>query len=39
MDNELHHQLIYNICGIRRFAEKEPSVVDVFFMVTTGLVT
>src|SRR5689334_18576323 len=37
--NELLHQLIYNKCGVRSFAEKDPSLEDVFMMVTKGLVT
>jgi ABC-2 type transport system ATP-binding protein len=37
--NELLQQLIYNKCGIRSFAEKDPSLEDVFMMVTKGLVT
>jgi ABC-2 type transport system ATP-binding protein len=37
--NELLHQLVYNKVGVRSFAEKEPSLEDVFMMVTKGLVT
>jgi ABC-2 type transport system ATP-binding protein len=37
--NELLQQLVYNKCGIRSFAEKDPSLEDVFMMVTKGLVT
>jgi ABC-2 type transport system ATP-binding protein len=37
--NELLQQLIYNKCGVRSFAEKDPSLEDVFMMVTKGLVT
>src|SRR5687768_1280432 len=35
----LLQQLVYNKCGIRSFAEKDPSLEDVFMMVTKGLVT
>jgi ABC-2 type transport system ATP-binding protein len=37
--NELLHQLVYNKVGVRSFSEKEPSLEDVFMMVTKGLVT
>lgn len=37
--NELLQQLVYNKCGIRSFSEKDPSLEDVFMMVTKGLVT
>jgi ABC-2 type transport system ATP-binding protein len=37
--NELLAQLIYNKCGVRSFSEKDPSLEDVFMMVTKGLVT
>jgi ABC-2 type transport system ATP-binding protein len=37
--NELLNQLIYNKCGLRSFSEKDPSLEDVFMMVTKGLVT
>jgi ABC-2 type transport system ATP-binding protein len=37
--NELLHQLVYNKVGVRSFAEKDPSLEDVFMMVTKGLVT
>jgi ABC-2 type transport system ATP-binding protein len=37
--NELLQQLVYNKCGVRSFAEKDPSLEDVFMMVTKGLVT
>lgn len=37
--NELLQQLIYNKCGVRSFSEKDPSLEDVFMMVTKGLVT
>jgi ABC-2 type transport system ATP-binding protein len=36
---ELLQQLIYNKVEIRSFAEKDPSLEDVFMMVTKGLVT
>jgi ABC-2 type transport system ATP-binding protein len=36
---ELLRQLIYNKVEIRSFAEKDPSLEDVFMMVTKGLVT
>jgi ABC-2 type transport system ATP-binding protein len=37
--NELLQQLIFNKCGVRSFSEKDPSLEDVFMMVTKGLVT
>jgi ABC-2 type transport system ATP-binding protein len=37
--NELLHQLVYNKVGVRSFSEKDPSLEDVFMMVTKGLVT
>jgi ABC-2 type transport system ATP-binding protein len=37
--NELLQQLIHNKCGVRSFSEKEPSLEDVFMMVTKGLVS
>jgi len=37
--NELLNQLIFNKCGVRSFSEKDPSLEDVFMMVTKGLVT
>jgi ABC-2 type transport system ATP-binding protein len=37
--NELLQQLIYNKCGVRSFAEKDPSLEDVFMLVTKGLVS
>jgi ABC-2 type transport system ATP-binding protein len=37
--NDLLQQLIYNKCGVRSFSEKDPSLEDVFMMVTKGLVT
>ncbi len=37
--NELLQQLVYNKCGVRSFSEKDPSLEDVFMMVTKGLVT
>jgi ABC-2 type transport system ATP-binding protein len=37
--NDLLNQLIYNKCGVRSFSEKDPSLEDVFMMVTKGLVT
>src|SRR5687768_1317417 len=37
--NDLLQQLVYNKCGIRSFAEKDPSLEDVFMMVTKGLVS
>jgi ABC-2 type transport system ATP-binding protein len=37
--NDLLNQLIYNKCGVRSFYEKDPSLEDVFMMVTKGLVT
>jgi ABC-2 type transport system ATP-binding protein len=37
--NELLHQLVYNKVGVRTFAEKEPSLEDVFMLVTKGLVS
>src|SRR5215211_4472948 len=37
--NELLQQLIYNKCGVRSFSEKDPSLEDVFMLVTKGLVT
>src|SRR6188768_3547361 len=37
--SELLNQLIYNKVGIHNFAEKDPSLEDVFMMVTKGLVT
>ena len=37
--SELLSQLIYNKVGIHNFAEKDPSLEDVFMMVTKGLVT
>jgi ABC-2 type transport system ATP-binding protein len=37
--NELLNQLVYNKCGIRSFSEKDPSLEDVFMLVTKGLVT
>jgi ABC-2 type transport system ATP-binding protein len=37
--NELLHQLVYNKVGVRSFAEKDPSLEDVFMMVTKGLVS
>lgn len=37
--NELLHQLVLNKVGVRSFAEKDPSLEDVFMMVTKGLVT
>ena len=36
---ELLQQLIYQQVGIRSFAEKDPTLEDVFMMVTKGLVT
>jgi len=37
--NQLLQQLIYNKCGVRSFSEKDPSLEDVFMMVTKGLVS
>lgn len=37
--SELLSQLVYNKVGVRNFAEKDPSLEDVFMMVTKGLVT
>ena len=37
--NELLQQLVYNKCGVRSFSEKDPSLEDVFMLVTKGLVT
>jgi ABC-2 type transport system ATP-binding protein len=37
--SELLNQLVYNKVELRSFAEKEPSLEDVFMMVTKGLVT
>lgn len=37
--NDLLNQLIYNKCGVRSFSEKDPSLEDVFMMVTKGLVS
>jgi ABC-2 type transport system ATP-binding protein len=37
--NDLLQQLIYNKCGVRSFSEKDPTLEDVFMMVTKGLVT
>jgi ABC-2 type transport system ATP-binding protein len=37
--NELLQQLIFNKCGVRSFSEKDPSLEDVFMMVTKGLVS
>ncbi len=37
--NDLLNQLIFNKCGVRSFSEKDPSLEDVFMMVTKGLVT
>jgi ABC-2 type transport system ATP-binding protein len=37
--NDLLQQLVYNKCGVRSFSEKDPSLEDVFMMVTKGLVT
>jgi len=37
--NELLNQLVFNKCGVRSFSEKDPSLEDVFMMVTKGLVT
>ena len=37
--NELLNQLVYNKVGVRSFAEKDPSLEDVFMMVTKGLVS
>ena len=37
--SDLLHQLVYNKVGIRNFAEKDPSLEDVFMLVTKGLVT
>ena len=37
--SELLNQLIYNKVGIHNFAEKDPSLEDVFMMVTKGLVS
>lgn len=37
--HELLNQLVYNKVGVRSFAEKDPSLEDVFMMVTKGLVT
>jgi ABC-2 type transport system ATP-binding protein len=37
--NDLLNQLIYNKCGVRSFSEKDPSLEDVFMLVTKGLVT
>lgn len=36
---DLLHQLIYNKVGITSFADREPTLEDVFMMVTKGLVT
>jgi ABC-2 type transport system ATP-binding protein len=36
---ELLNQLVYNKVELRSFAEKDPSLEDVFMMVTKGLVT
>ena len=36
---DLLQQLVYNKVGIRNFAEKDPSLEDVFMLVTKGLVT
>ena len=36
---ELLNQLVHNKVGIHNFAEKDPSLEDVFMMVTKGLVT
>jgi ABC-2 type transport system ATP-binding protein len=35
----LLHQLVANNVGIRTFAEKDPSLEDVFMLVTKGLVS
>jgi len=37
--SELLNQLVHNKVGIHNFAEKDPSLEDVFMMVTKGLVT
>jgi ABC-2 type transport system ATP-binding protein len=37
--SDLLHQLVYNKVELRSFAEKDPSLEDVFMMVTKGLVT
>src|SRR5438093_9041587 len=37
--NDLLTQLIHNKCGVRSFSEKDPSLEDVFMLVTKGLVT
>jgi ABC-2 type transport system ATP-binding protein len=37
--SELLNQLVYNKVELRSFAEKDPSLEDVFMMVTKGLVT
>ena len=37
--NDLLQQLVYNKCGVRSFSEKDPSLEDVFMLVTKGLVT
>jgi ABC-2 type transport system ATP-binding protein len=36
---ELLHQLVYNKVGLTSFADREPTLEDVFMMVTKGLVT
>jgi ABC-2 type transport system ATP-binding protein len=36
---ELLNQLVYNKVEVRSFSEKDPSLEDVFMMVTKGLVT
>jgi hypothetical protein len=37
--SELLNELKHNRVGIHKFAEKDPSLEDVFMMVTMGLVT
>jgi ABC-2 type transport system ATP-binding protein len=36
---ELLHQLVHQGVGIRSFGEKEPTLEDVFMLVTKGLVS
>jgi ABC-2 type transport system ATP-binding protein len=36
---DLLHQLVYNKVGLTSFADREPTLEDVFMMVTKGLVT
>ena len=37
--NDLLSQLVHNKCGVRSFSEKDPSLEDVFMMVTKGLIS